>query len=62
MEAQKQDNEHIFRSLYPSVPIPDKLTLVWIEFVFFSYKEKLFEYEYYLGLDSVCLTILMRIT
>ncbi|CAN6855969.1 unnamed protein product [Brassica oleracea] len=27
MEARKQDNEHIFRSLYPSVPIPDKLTL-----------------------------------
>jgi len=29
MESQKQeDNEYIFRSLYPSVPIPDKLTLV----------------------------------
>ncbi|CAH8256057.1 unnamed protein product [Arabidopsis lyrata] len=28
MESQKQeDNEYIFRSLYPSVPIPDKLTL-----------------------------------
>lgn len=61
MEAQKQDNEHIFRSLYPSVPIPDKLTLVWIWIFYFFNKEKLFEYEY-VGLDSVCLTILMRNT
>ncbi|CAN8245290.1 unnamed protein product [Cochlearia groenlandica] len=27
MENQKQENEYIFRSLYPSVPIPENLTL-----------------------------------